>query len=166
MEGTSAEIEQILTLLAETPQRLATLTDGIEASLLHSKVGEDAWSVNDILAHLRSCADIWGQSITAMIAQDHPRLAYVSPRTWQRETDYLKQDFRLSLQTYTQQRQALLSALSALAVEDWSRGATFKTAKKERKQTVFDYARRIAHHEGQHIEQVELVLYTIQTQLS
>jgi hypothetical protein len=118
----------------------------------------NAWSANDILAHLRACADVWGTSLRAMIAQDHPALRYVSPRTWIRKTDYLDLEFGASLQAFVRQRKELLKLLRALAVNDWSRQATFTATTKGREQTVFSYARRIAEHENEHCEQIEALL--------
>ena len=87
------------------------------------KPGEDTWSANEILAHLRSCADVWGKSILAMISTNHPTLRYVSPRTWVRKTNYPGLEFRRSLEEFTGQRIELLQRLKALAPADWSRGA-------------------------------------------
>ena len=52
MDVTSADIEQILAQLAETPQRLAVLTSGLEQAQLHTAPDHDTWSVHAILAHL------------------------------------------------------------------------------------------------------------------
>jgi DinB family protein len=161
MDVTSADIEQILALLAETPHRMALLTNRLEHARLHTAPDHDTWSVHAILAHLRSCADVWGKSILAMIAEDKPTLRYISPRTWIRKTDYLDQEFHSSLQAFTNQRAALLASLNALASEDWSRAATFTGTVKGRNQTVFSYARRIVEHERQHLDQIESVLNAI-----
>ena len=155
MVVTPADIERILTLLAETPQRIAVLTSGLEPAQLHSSPEQDAWSVHIILAHLRSCADVWGKGILAMIAEDKPTLRYVSPRTWIRKTDYLEQEFHASFQAFAKQRTDLLASLSSLASADWSRAATFTGTVKGRDQTVFSYAQRIVDHELQHLEQIE-----------
>src|SRR5215210_5613381 len=98
MDIPAAGIEQILALLAETPRRMAVLTSGFEQAQLHAAPDHDTWSVHAILAHLRSCADVWGKSILAMIAEDNPTLRYISPRTWMRKTDYLEQAFHVSFQ--------------------------------------------------------------------
>jgi len=160
MHGTSAEIEKLLTVLAATPQRLAAMTSGLETARLHVKPDNAAWSVNDILAHLRACADVWGQSMLAMIAQDHPTLRYVSPRTWISKTDDHAQAFHISLQAFANQRTDLLRSLKPLAIEGWSRGATFTGTVQGREQTVFSYAQRMADHETQHLEQSESILNT------
>ena len=61
---------------------------------LQYRIDKKAWSVNDILAHLRSCADVWGGSIEAMLAQDKPTLPYRHPRQWIKKTNYPNLLFR------------------------------------------------------------------------
>lgn len=156
-----AEIAEILTALAETPQRIAFMTQDVEVARLHAPPDRDSWSVNDILAHLRACADVWGKGIGLMIAQDQPTVRYISPRTWLRKTDYRVQEFQLSLPTFARQRDDLLKLLNTLEIADWSRGATFTETAKEHQETVFSYARRIAHHEARHLNQLESLLVTL-----
>src|SRR5262249_11408288 len=142
MQISSTEIEKVLKILGETPPRLESLSKGLAPARLHARSPEEPWSANDILAHLRACADVWGKSIMAMIAQDHPTLRYISPRTWIRKKDYPEQEFRVSLEAFEKQREELLGILKTLRTEDWSRGATFTATTKGREQTVLSYAQR------------------------
>jgi len=158
MQVSPAETESVLGLLAATPRRIASLSRGVDLSKLHFRPHPDSWSANDILAHLRACADVWGKSIVEMITRDHPKLRYISPRSWIRKTDYLELEFRESLKAFTDQRRELLRALKGLAIRDWSRSATFTATTKGREQTVFSYACRIAEHENKHCDQIEAVL--------
>jgi hypothetical protein len=158
MQVSSAETESVLRLLATTPRRIASLSRGVEISKLHFRPHQESWSANDIVAHLRACADVWGKSILDMIARDHPTLRYVSPRSWIRKTDYLEEEFRGSLKAFSAQRRELLRALRGLAIKDWLRSATFTATTKGREQTVFSYACRIAEHENKHCDQIETVL--------
>jgi hypothetical protein len=158
MKADPAEIERILYLLAQIPDRIALAVLGHENERLTLKPDAESWSANDILAHLRSCADVWGKSIQAMITRDHPTLRYVSPRTWIRKTNYSTLEFRGSLEGFTRQRNELLQMLKALAVEDWSRGATFTGTTKGREQTILSYAQKIAQHEVEHCLQIEKLL--------
>jgi len=158
MPDRAVEIDQLLILLEETPRRLVAMASGFENTHLHNKPDQDTWSVNDILAHLRACADVWGKSILTMIAQNHPALRYVSPRTWMRKTNYHTQEFHASLQIFANQRQDLLQALKMLNIEEWSRGATFTGTVRGREQTIFSYVQRIVDHETAHLEQIESLL--------
>jgi len=58
MKVTLAEIEELLQILAETPRRIASVSRNLENAQLHFNPNENTWSANDILAHLRSCADV------------------------------------------------------------------------------------------------------------
>jgi hypothetical protein len=153
--------EQVLTLLAETPQRIAALTAGLAPAQLHTPPNHDEWSANDVLAHLRACADVWGNCIVAIIAEDTPTLRAVNPLTWIKKTDYLELEFRPSLRSFTTQRADLLSVLEPLPHEGWSRTATVTGAGKVLKRTVLFYGQWLARHERQHVKQVEHIVNTM-----
>jgi hypothetical protein len=158
-EAASDDIEQLLTLLAATPRRLASMSQSVDEERLYFKPDETAWSANEILAHLRANAEVRGKSILAMIAQDHPTIRYVSPRGWMRKTNYHNQGFRESLETFTRQRAELLQELNPLKRADWSRGATFTATTRGREETIMSYVRRITDHECVHFEQLEVLLH-------
>jgi hypothetical protein len=156
-------IEQVLTLLAETPPRIAALTAGLAPAQLHTAPDHDGWSANDVLAHLRACADVWGNCIVAMIVEDTPTLRAVNPRTWIKKTDYLEREFRPSLHLFTTQRADLFAVLEPLPHEGWSRAATVTGAGKVLERTVLFYAQWLARHEQQHVKQVERIVNTMHT---
>ena len=158
MPNTSFTIEQVLTLLAETPPRLATLTAGLAPEELQTRPTPDEWSANEVLAHLRACADVWGNCILAMIAQDRPTLRAVNPRTWIKKTDYLELEFRPSLRSFATQRAELLAVLEPLPIDAWPRAATVTGAGKVLERTVLSYAQWLATHERPHIKQVARIV--------
>ncbi len=158
----SLTIEQVLTLLAETPPRIAAHTAGLAPAQLHTTPDPDGWSANDLLAHLRACADVWGDCIAAMIAQDTPTLRAVNPRSWIRKTDYLEQEFQPSLHAFAVQRTKLLEVLEPLPPEGWSRAATITGAGKVLERTVLSYAQWLARHERPHVKQIERMVNTMQ----
>ena len=147
-------IEQILILLAEAPRRIAALTTGVAPARLHSAANDDDWSANDVLAHLRACADVWGGSIVTMVREDHPTIRAINPRTWIRDTDYLDRAFRPSLRAYTRQRTELLALLETLSPEGWARGGTFTRAGAPLQRTVLTEADALARHERSHVKQI------------
>jgi hypothetical protein len=147
-------IEQVLTMLAGTPPRLAELTAGLTPVELKTSPAPDEWSANEVLAHLRSCADMWGGSITTMLHEDHPTIRAVNPTTWIHDTDYPERAFRPSLRTYTRQREELLALLEPLPPDGWARGATFTGAGKPLERTVLSQTRRLADHERAHQKQI------------
>jgi hypothetical protein len=107
-------IEQILFLLAETPPRIAALTSGLAQDQLRTALNDDEWSANEVLAHLRACADVWGGCIAAIIAEDRPTLRAINPRTWIKQTNYRELEFQPSLRAFATQRADLLTILEPL----------------------------------------------------
>ena len=164
MATRSLTIEQVLTLLAETPRRIAALTAGLAPTQLHSTTNRDEWSANDVLAHLRSCADIWGGCIAAIIVEERPTLRAVNPRTWIKQTDYLELEFQPSLSAFATQRAELLAILKPLPPEGWSRAATVTGAGKVLERTVLSYADWLARHERPHVKQIERIVNTMPTE--
>ncbi|MGH2543939.1 MAG: DinB family protein [Ardenticatenaceae bacterium] len=162
MPGRSLTIEQVLTMLAATPPRIGALTADLVPAQLRIPPNPDEWSANDVLAHLRACADVWGNCIEVIIAQDMPTIRAVNPRTWIKKTDYLEQEFQPSLHAFAKQRTDLLAAvLEPLALEDWSRAATVTGAGKPLVRTVHTYAEWLARHERPHVKQIERIVNTM-----
>jgi hypothetical protein len=157
----SLTIEQVLTLLAETPRRIATLTAGLGSSQFRAAPDDDGWSANDVLAHLRACADIWGNCMITIATQDKPTLRAVNPRTWIKKTNYREQEFQPSLQTFASQRANLLEVIEPLAHEDWLHTAIVTGAGKVLERNVLFYGRWLAIHERQHMKQLEHLLNAI-----
>lgn len=151
----ASEIRAVLTALSETPKQIARVSRGCSEQQLHRKHEADAWSAQEIVAHLRACAEVWGHSIERMLAEEHPTIRYVSPRGWIKKTDYLQQSVRDSLAALSHRRIILVKTLSGLDAIDWSLGATFTATTLGREGTVLSYARRIADHEAQHLGQLQ-----------
>jgi len=158
---TSRTIEQILTMLAAAPSRLADLTEGLPPAQLLDSPERDEWSTRDVLAHMRACADMWGECIATILSEDRPTIRAVNPTTWIKKTNYREQEFQPSLQAFTAQRTELLAVLKPLAPESWSRVATVTGAGKPRERTVYTYAQWLANHERPHIRQIERIVRTV-----
>lgn len=154
LKATRSEVEKYLQLLTLTPARITQATNGSETRRLQSRTEVQPWSVNDILAHLRSCADVWGDSIEAMLAEQKPTIPYRHPRQWLGKTDYPKLSFQQSFRAFVLQRRKLLKVLKGLSFEDWSRAGLIQG----REHTVFTQVRRMALHEQVHCEQIENLL--------
>jgi uncharacterized damage-inducible protein DinB len=151
-----------MSMLAETPPRIAALTAGLSLAQLRAAPNDGEWSANDVLAHLRSCADVWGNSVRVIIGQDTPTIRAVNPRTWIDKTDYLEQEFQPLLHAFAAQRTELLAVLEPLAPEEWSRAATVTGAGKPLLRTVLSYAEWLATHERPHVKQIERIVKTMQ----
>jgi hypothetical protein len=163
MTRTSLTIEQILTILIETPPRIAEFTVGLTETQLHAASSPGEWSINEVLAHLRSCADVWGNCIVMIINHDKPTIRAINPRTWIKSTNYLELEFQPSVQAFTAQRTDLLTVLQALRPKTWSRSAIVTGAGNVLERTVQSYAERLALHERTHLKQIKLIASTMRS---
>lgn len=160
----SLTIDQALTLLAATPRRIAELSAGLPPAQLHTAPDHEGWSANDVLAHLRACADVWGDCMIAIVAEDEPTLRAVNPRTYIKKTDYLEQEFQPALRAFARQRADLMAVLEPLPRKSWSRTASVTGAGKVLERTLLFYGRWLAVHERQHMNQLESMVKAMQMQ--
>jgi len=158
----SLTYEQALAQLADGPPRIAALADGRSPAQLHAAPSPGEWSANDLLAHLRTCADVWGDYITRILTEDHPTIRAISPRTHLKRTNYPNLDFHPSLAAFTAQRTALLTRLNALPPQAWSRTATVKANGRILERTLLSYADLLARHEQPHLDQLATILASTQ----
>ena len=158
MTPESLTVDETLILLAETPPRIAAITAGLTPARLRAKPGPDEWSANDVLAHLRSCADVWGRCIRTLLEQDAPTLRVVSPRGYIKKTNYLDAPFEQSFRAFAVQRADLLDLLRPLPPTAWSRTATVKGASAPVMKTMQSFAVKLAVHERHHIAQFERIV--------
>ncbi len=155
MPGKLLTIEQVLTLLAENPPRIAELTVGLTAAQLHVAPNPGEWSLNDVLAHLRACCDVWGNYMMKIIATNR--------RAWIEKTNYRELDFKPSFRTYSKQRGDLLAVLEPLPPKSWFRAAIVTGMIPEQvfERTVLYYADWLASHERAHVKHIQRIVKTI-----
>jgi len=114
--------------------------------------------VNEVLAHLRSCADVWGGCIATMLAAaESPTIRAGSPPTWLTQTDYLELEFQPSFRAYADQRHGLIETLQTLEPDEWLRSATVVGAGRPVQRSVHTYTEWIAIHERAHIKQIRRI---------
>ena len=92
-----------------------------------------------------------------MLAEEEPVLPDINERKWTKVTRYSELPFTDSLEAFTMQRKSLLLVLKDLPFESWEKSAKILG----RRHTVFTQARRLAKHEVEHCEQIEIFLKQI-----
>ncbi|MDP9251781.1 MAG: DinB family protein [Chloroflexota bacterium] len=155
---TPLAIDQVLAALTEQPKALAALTAGLPRARLHGSPRRGEWSLNDVLAHLRSCADMWGKYMAMIIAEDQPTIRAMNPTTWIKSTNYPELEFAPSFRAFTEQRAELLALLRPLPKAAWSRTATVTGGGAPRERTVLEYARWLANHERSHLKHITRIV--------
>jgi len=161
MSGDGGSIDEVLDALTETPARITALIDGLTPRQVRTAPSPGEWSANDILAHLRACADTWGANIATILTKDHPTIRAVSPRSSIKRTNYLDLDFGPSFEAFASQRTDLLVVLKSLSPEQWECPATEIRSGRPTQQTVRTFAERLANQERLHVQQIGQVVDAI-----
>jgi hypothetical protein len=158
-------VDEIMAILPETPRRIATLTEGLTPAQLRASPEPDAWSVNDVLAHLRASHDVLGGHILRILAEDTPTWRRVSPRAWLRKTDYRTWEFAPAFEVFKKQRADLLAVLEPLPRADWARTATVREPSgKTVDRSARYYGDWMAGHERAHWTQIEQIVAALDTE--
>jgi hypothetical protein len=144
-------------MLAEQPRQIAALTSDLSPEQLRTSPDPGAWSVNDALAHLRSCSDVWGDCMRTIAAEEGATIRAINPRHWIKRTDYPDLEFASSFGAFCDQRAGLLAFLEPLSLGDWNREATVTGAGKPIVRTLYGFAWRLAVHERSHVKQIRRI---------
>jgi hypothetical protein len=153
----STEPKELTKALASFPEQIVGIVAGHDESRLTWRPDAKTWSVSDVLAHLRSCAEMQGKWIAAMLDRDNPTLRAVSPRSAFRK--YVDRDFNVSLKEFAEERAALVKRLRALDGADWGRKLTFTGASpRSSNPTVTHCAWGLGQHEVDHLPQLRDLL--------
>jgi hypothetical protein len=154
-------VDVIMAILRETPARLGALAAGLSPVQLGTPPRPEAWSINDILAHLRASDDVLGGNIRRILAEDHPAWRRLSPRAWMRKTDYPTWAFAPALTAFTAQRAELLAALEPEPVAAWARTATVTEPGGIVERSARFFGDWLAGHERDHMTQVEEIVAVV-----
>lgn len=163
MATTSLTLDQILIQLPETPLRIAAITSGVAPANLQLRPAPGEWSAVEVLAHLRACADVWGNSVLRIIREDRPEWGAVNPRSWIAKTDYNDLQFAPSLRAFAKQRAELMAALGPLPHKEWSRVALVSGGAPTSERSVLYYAERLARHERTHVKQIGRIVRALRS---
>ncbi|HMN13091.1 MAG TPA: DinB family protein [Bellilinea sp.] len=153
MDDTEALRTEFLMLLTNGPEKISGIVAPLRPEELKNQWKPGEWSVVEVLAHLRSCADVWEGCMRRIQAEDHPRIKAVNPKLYIRSVNYESLEFAESFAAFKAQRERLLAWLQSLPTEDWLRGATVYGAGKPLARTLLFYAGWLARHERTHYRQ-------------
>ncbi|MGD2026316.1 MAG: DinB family protein [Anaerolineales bacterium] len=153
-DQTPENIEKILSLLAETPERLAALTKNITQEQLTLSLGPGERTITEILAHLVNSDAVSADSIYLALLKKEPLLHKLHA---ERDIGSLLRHDRYRfpelLVYFTFRRKVLLNVLQDLTETQWSR--TVREEGKKRRESVYWRARGQALHELEHLKEIE-----------
>jgi len=151
---TSANIEKVMELLADTPAQLESLSKPLREEGLHESLGTGERSFTEDLAHLIHTEARSSEAIYLALLLDEPLMADVHPeRQWGKLLRYDLLAFSDLLDYFKIRRAVLLRILASLTEEQW--GRAIREAGKKRKESVYWRARTIAMHELDHLTDLQ-----------
>ena len=142
-------------LAVNTPRHLEALSRGAgRRSATTVRRTRASWSANEILAHLRACADVWGRQLALDDRGGTVHACGTCRRgSLDRRTNYTSQLFSASLKEFAAQRARLLCALSALdrPIGHTGRHVYPGTHSWTPTQAILSYVRRMVAHKNWNI---------------
>lgn len=146
---TPANIAEVTALLADTPRRLAALSQRNSAALRQPPApGERSPTEN--LAHLLHCEAHTAEAIYLALLTSVPLLPDIHPeRQFGKLVAYHTFEFAVLLDYFNFRRAVLLRVLGALKPAQWAR--TVRETGKQRQESVYWLARGQALHELDHV---------------
>jgi hypothetical protein len=151
-------VDAIMEILRTTVPRLEELSGGVPQQRLYT-VTDYGWSVNDQLAHLRACHEVLGGNMLRIPREDHPAWKGMSPRAWQKQTDYFEWKSPQAFEAFRAQRADLLEVLEPLPPEAWERTATVNVPPR----ALYEYSTTyygdwMARHERSHLTHIARII--------
>jgi hypothetical protein len=152
---TAKNIERVQAQLAANLTHFCAQCEGLTDDQAAWRPDTGEWSLLELLAHLRSSADLNQFRIFAMLAVDQPALPAIHPRLeWQPIVPYARLALHKSLAAYRLQREELLATLAALDEVGWGRAGIWDG----RHYSIYRVARSMALHEEEHFEQMQRLI--------
>lgn len=154
LHGSPSDIAEQIQNLHSCCQRIEAVQNQMSNEQLANLKVNKGRTPLEILAHLRSCADIWSYSIYAILAtRDQPILAQINAHKWTDSLGYTKIKFASSFQIFKINRSDLLRVLRTLPSESWDRTARIG----DREHSIYSQARRMSLHEVSHCQELESI---------
>ncbi len=141
----------VLESLAQTPERVSALLDGlIEAQLTHQPES-GGWSLYQTLSHLRDAQGVLEMRLNLMLEQDNPALESLAVFEWASREQERPPTTQEVFDAYRASRQRTIDSLAAIPPESWwrtGRHQEFGTV------TIRQQASYFASHEITHLPQM------------
>jgi hypothetical protein len=149
-EPTSANIEKIKELLADTPLQLERLSVHLTDEQLRQPLGSGERSFTEDLAHLIHTEARSSEAIYLALLMTEPFFPDIHPeRQWGKLLRYDLLSFSDLFAYFNVRRKVLLHVLSSLTEGQWQR--SIREEGKKRNESVYWRARTIAMHELEHL---------------
>jgi uncharacterized damage-inducible protein DinB len=144
-----------LQMQREAPKLLAELIRGVPDEVLRRSPAPGKWSIAEILAHLADDEIATAWRYRQMVETPGCSLPGFDQDAWSRMGDYASSKPEESLELFRRLREANLRLLERLSPEQWE---SWGVHLERGKNTVREFARHMAGHDMNHLEQIRLIL--------
>ena len=138
----------LLQALASTNNDLARILRDVDDSVAQQRPSPDAWSINDVLSHLR---DVDIHSLARMqrvVNEERPIIRTIYPDETTHDIDTLPEQL---LAQFEQARGETITYLQNLGAGQWQRRATFDSGEDT---TIRTLVQILIEHDTQHLNQL------------
>lgn len=125
---TAEEVESIVDYLAETPEALRRLIDGLSDDERHWRPEGVEFSVLESVCHLLDIErEGYAVRIKRLLKEDHPVLEDIDGSRLARERDYNSQDMQAALEAFKDTRKDNIRILGSLGPDQFERQGILET---------------------------------------
>lgn len=145
-----------------TPETLRALLRGLPDEVVRAGgEGEDAWSIVDVVCHLRDAEARVIERVRRMRDEDRPALDAFDPEELARVRRYRDQSLIQALDELSRLREEQIALLEALAPDDWQRSGVHPEAGEI---TIQQLVAHMAAHDAIHLAQIArcIIRHTMQ----
>jgi len=145
-----------LAVLAETPDRLRSLTRGVTIAQLRARPTPERWSLMEQVAHLSDVEIVIGFRTRAILgAPDGVSIAAFDQDQWQQALHYNERELNATLDAFAAARENNLRLYRSLNETAWNKYGIHSERGRE---TVRDVVFMNAGHDLNHLRQIEAIV--------
>ena len=143
---------ELLNIYRSTPAVLRALLRNVtDTTTRETGEGEEAWSIVEIVCHLRDAEAKVLERVRLMLAQDNPFLAAYDQAELAKQSGYRNQSLEDALESFIQIREEQMGELEALDAAQWARTGMHEEAGKT---SIEDQTMHMAAHDVVHLAQI------------
>ncbi|MEN8172769.1 MAG: DinB family protein [Chloroflexota bacterium] len=129
-----------------------SLTRGISSELWLKRPEDEAWSLTEIICHLRDVErEINIPRLDQILQKENPMLTGIDSDPWAKERNYQEQDGEQARRDFLTARMETLKILDRLSIDDWQRGAQHTIFGPTQLQEIIGI---ITQHDRLHLRQI------------
>ena len=144
-----------LALLAASPTKLASLTDGLSAEQLAQRPAPDKWSIQELAAHLADDELVGGYRVRLILSSPGTAIQAFDQDIWARTGRYSSIETRASVEMFRILRLSNLALLRSLTAGEWDLHGMHAERGAE---SIRDIAMYYAGHDINHFRQIESLI--------